>query len=72
MTYQEWAEQYLEEADKLQTRIAELKAERETAPVSELLALERRIISLYDMRLDCLKIYNKLAKRKGVAFNGKN
>ncbi len=68
MTYQEWADQYLEEADKLQTRIDELKAERETAPVSELLALERRIISLYDMRLNCLKTYNDLAKRKGVAF----
>lgn len=68
MTYQEWAEQYLKESDKLQTRIDELKAKRETAPVSELPALERRIISLYDMRLDCLKTYKELVKRKGVAF----
>lgn len=68
MTYREWAEQYRKESDKLQTRIDELKAERETASVSELSALERRIISLCDMRLECLKTYKELAKRKGVAF----
>lgn len=68
MTYKEWADDYLESAQKLKAKIADLKAQKETASISELSLLNRRIISLYNMYLDCVHTSDELARRKGVAF----
>ena len=69
MTYKEWADDYFKSSETLKAKIAELKAQKETASAEKLQSLEHRILSLYKMYLECLQTYNTLAKRKErVAF----
>ncbi len=65
MTYQEWADEYTDSAVKLRNRIAALKEELHTAPVTELKDITNRINIMYSMYLDCMKTADILRKRKG-------
>ncbi len=65
MTYQEWADEYMDSAEKLKKRISVLKAELLTAPVSELKEINNRICIMYTMYLDCMKTADILRRRKG-------
>ena len=67
MTYNEWAEEYLKEAEKIQEKITALKEYRETAPLPELKSIENRLRVLYQMYLDCIHTARTLTKKKGVA-----
>ncbi len=68
MTYQEWAGEYLQSAETLKNQIADLKAQREFAPVDELQRINNRIRIMYGMYLDCMHTAKHLSKRKGIAF----
>lgn len=66
MTFQEWADQYLETAENIDRRIKELKQEEKTAPPAQLQEYHRRIMLLYGMYLDCMHTADDLRTRKGV------
>lgn len=66
MTYQEWADDYLEESNKLKAKISEIKEQMPSMPVQALQLAEQRVGSLYTMYLECLHIYRLLSKRTGV------
>lgn len=55
MTYKEWADDYFKSSETLKAKIAELKAQKETASAEKLQSLEHRILSLYKMYLECLQ-----------------
>lgn len=65
MTYQEWANDYLNESVKLKAKIAEIKEQMPSMPVQALQLAEQRVISLYTMYLECMHIYGILSKRSG-------
>ena len=65
MTYQEWANDYLNESVKLKAKIAEIKEQMPSMPVQALQLAEQRVSSLYTMYLDCLYAYGILSKRSG-------
>ena len=65
MTYQEWANDYLNESVKLKAKIAEIKEQMPFMPVQALQIAEQRIKSLYTMYLDCRYVYGILSKRSG-------
>lgn len=68
MTYQEWADEYLKEANKIKGKVSEIKEQMPLMPVQALALAERRIQVLNSMYLDTLHIYKTLSKRTGVAF----
>ncbi len=68
MTYQEWAEEYMESARILKERIDKLKKQSGNTPISELRELNFRINTMYMMYLDCTKTAELLMKRRGVAY----
>ena len=68
MTYQEWADEYLKEANKIKGKIREIKEQIPLMPVQALALAERRIQVLNSMYLDTLHIYKTLSKRTGGAF----
>lgn len=68
MTYQEWAEEYLKEANKIKGKISEIKERMPLMPVQAFTLAERKIQVLYSMYIDTLQTYKMLSKRTGVAF----
>lgn len=66
MTYQEWADDYLNESNKLKAKISEIKEQMPSMPVQALQLAEQRVSSLYTMYLECLQTYRLLSKRTGV------
>lgn len=66
MTYQEWADEYIDSAVKLKNRITVLKAELLTAPAAQLRDISNRISIMYSMYLDCVKTADILRRKKGV------
>lgn len=66
MTYKEWSEEYLKTAAIIKEKIASLKEESKTAPLSMVKSINSRISLLYGMYLDCNSTANILAARKGV------
>lgn len=53
MNYQNWAEEYLTEAEALRRRVAALREELKTANCNQANELNRRIAMLYAMYLEC-------------------
>jgi hypothetical protein len=53
MDFNEWGQEYLEEAQQLRLRIDGLRAELKTAKHKEACELNRRIYMLYSMYLEC-------------------
>ena len=68
MTYQELADDYLKETNKIKEKISEIKDSMPLMPVQALEIAERRIQVLNSMYLDTLHIYKTLSKRTGGAF----
>lgn len=66
MTYQEWADDYLNESNKLKAKISEIKEQMPSMPVQALQLAEQRVSSLYTMYLECLQTYRLLLKKTGV------
>ena len=53
MDYQNWANEYLTEAEALRQRVAALREELKTASCNQANELNRRIAILYTMYLEC-------------------
>lgn len=53
MDFNEWGQEYLEEAQQLQVRIDGLRAKLKKAKRKEACELNRRIYMLYSMYLEC-------------------
>ena len=68
MTYQEWADDYLNEANKIKGKINEIKEQMPLMPVQALQLAERRIQVLYSMYIDTLHTYKILSGRTGAVF----
>ncbi|MBQ1658440.1 MAG: hypothetical protein II059_01185 [Clostridia bacterium] len=67
-TYKEWAQDYKDEADRIQVKIDAVKLEKETAPPSKQAEYDFRIKTLTDMRKNCMEIYHELSRRKERAL----
>ncbi len=67
-TYKEWAQDYKDEADKIQVKIDAVKLEKKTAPPSKLAECDYRIKILSDMHKNCMEIYHELSRRKERAL----
>lgn len=66
MTYKEWSEEYLKSAEIIREKIAGLKEELKTAPLSKIVTINSRISILYRMYLDCYSTANILGARNGA------
>ena len=65
MTYKEWADDYLRQADIIKGKLITLRDQLCTAPCTELKELNHRIGLLYKMYLDCMHTAEILNRRKG-------
>ncbi len=64
MEYMGWGKEYLQQADRLQKRIGQLREKARTVSSREEAdELARRAALLYDMYLDCLHAGRLLQKR---------
>lgn len=66
MTYQELADDYLKETNKIKEKISEIKDSMPLMPVQALEIAERRVQVLYSMYIDTLQTYKIISKRTGV------
>ncbi len=67
MTFQDWAREYYDSAEKITAKLEKLQAQRKAATDAALIReLNRRIGILCSMRRDCLDTAAELMKRKGI------
>lgn len=65
MTYQEWAKQYFDTAERLHQKIKILKNKVKNALPGEKEKIKKELASLYYMYLDCIHTGNLLNSRTG-------
>ncbi len=65
MTYQEWSQQYTDSANILKEKLSNLKKELKTAALQDISDINYRIGIMQSMYTECVRIANKLKKRKG-------
>lgn len=66
MTYEQWAGEYRESAEKIKKKLDLLRLEAKNASVSDMRELDFRISTLQSMYIDCMKTAGILIKRKGA------